>query len=110
MDDTQSLSQTKRECKYHLVWIPKYRKKELYGGLRKYLGSCFKDLVSLKGKSALQIACVYLGKRKNVTGRNFWARGYFVSTVGLDEQMVQVYIKAQGKEDRRLDQLNLFQE
>jgi len=46
MDDKQSLSHTKWECKYHLVWIPKYREKELYGGLRKYLGPWFKDLAS----------------------------------------------------------------
>jgi len=64
----------------------------------------------LKGKSAIQIARVYLGKRKNFTGQHFWARGYFVSTVGLDEQMIRAYIKAQEKEDRRLDQLNLFEE
>ena len=64
----------------------------------------------LKGKSAIQIARVYLGKRKNFTGQQFWARGYFVSTVGVDEQMIRAYIKAQEKEDRRLDQLYLFEE
>ncbi|MDI6754289.1 MAG: IS200/IS605 family transposase [Thermodesulfobacteriota bacterium] len=144
MDDKQSLSHTKWECKYHLVWIPKYRKKDLYGGLRKYLGSCFKDLASqkesqileghlkpdhvhmlisippkysvsqvvgfLKGKSAIQIVRVYLGKRKNFVGQHFWARGYFVSTVGMNEETIRAYIKAQEKEDRRLDQMNLFPE
>jgi putative transposase len=64
----------------------------------------------LKGKSAIQIARVYLGKRKNFIGQHFWARGYFVSTVGVDEQMIRAYIKAQEKEDRRLEQLNLFTE
>ena len=64
----------------------------------------------LKGKSAIQIARVYLGKRKNFTGQHFWARGYFVSTVGMDEQAIREYIRAQEKEDRRLDQMNLFQE
>ena len=64
----------------------------------------------LKGKSAIQIARVYLGKRKNFTGQHFWARGYFVSTVGMDEQTIREYIRAQEKEDRRLDQMNLFQE
>ena len=54
MDDKQSLSHTKWECKYHLVWIPKYRKKDLYGGLRKYLGSCFKDLASQKESQILE--------------------------------------------------------
>ena len=138
MDNKQSLGHTKWKCKYHLVWIPKYRRKELYGGLRKYLGTSFKDLASqkecqileghlkpdhvhmlisilpkysvsqvggfLKGKSAIQIARVYLGKRKNFTGQQFWARRYFVSTVGLDEQIIRAYIRVQGKEYRRLDQ------
>jgi putative transposase len=49
----------------------------------------------LKGKSAIQITRVYLGKRKNFTGQHFWARGYFVSTVGIDEQAIRGYIKAQ---------------
>jgi len=44
MNNNQSLNHTKRECKYHLTWIPKYRKKELYGDLRKYLGGVFKEL------------------------------------------------------------------
>ena len=64
----------------------------------------------LKGKSAVQIGRVYLGKRKNFTGWHFWARGYFVSTVGMDEQTIREYIRVQENEDRRLDQMNLFQE
>ncbi|OGP97682.1 MAG: hypothetical protein A2Z51_06875 [Deltaproteobacteria bacterium RBG_19FT_COMBO_52_11] len=63
----------------------------------------------LKGKSAIQIARVYLGKRKNFVGQHFWARGYFVSTVGVNEETIRAYIKAQEKEDRWLDQVNLFQ-
>jgi len=57
----------------------------------------------LKGKSAIQIEWVYLGKRKNFTGQHFWVRGYFVSTVGIDEQAIRKYIRAQEREDRRLD-------
>jgi putative transposase len=64
----------------------------------------------LKGKSAIQIARVYLGRRKNFTGQHFWARGYYVSTVGVDEETVRAYIQGQEEEDRRLDQLNLFEE
>ena len=64
----------------------------------------------LKGKSAIQIARVYLGKRKNFVGQHFWVRGYFVSTVGMNEETIRAYIKAQEKEDRRLDQMNLFPE
>ena len=144
MDNEQSLNHTKWECKYHVVWIPKYRRKELYGKLRQELGSLFKDLAQrqesqvleghllpdhvhmlisippkyavsqvvgfIKRKSAIQIARVFLGRRKNFVGQHFWARGYFVSTVGIDEATLRAYIQAQEEEDRRLDQLNLFQE
>src|SRR4030042_6651054 len=138
MDNNQSLNHTKWDCKYHVVWIPKYRRKELYGKLRQELGPLFKDLALrqesqvleghllpdhvhmlisippkyavsqvvgfIKGKSAIQIARVFLGRRKNFVGQHFWAKGYFVSTVGMNEETIRAYIKAQEKEDRRLDQ------
>jgi len=143
MDATQSLSHTVWECKYHVVWIPKYRRKSLYEQLRKHLGQVFRELARqkesmieeghlmpdhvhmlisippkygvaqvvgyIKGKSAIHIARTFLGRKKNFTGQNFWARGYFVSTVGRDEQMIREYIKKQETEDRRLDQLNMFE-
>jgi putative transposase len=143
MNNKQSLSHTVWECKYHLVWIPKYRRKKLYGQIREYLGDVFKELARqkessveeghllgdhvhmlvsippkysvaqvvgfIKGKSAIHIARTYAGRRRNFTGQNFWARGYFMSTVGRDEQAVREYIKKQQKEDRRLDQLNMFE-
>ena len=56
----------------------------------------------MKGKSAIHIARTYLGQRKNYSGMHFWARGYFVSTVGADEEVVRVYINNQEKEDHRL--------
>ena len=62
----------------------------------------------IKGKSAIHIARTYLGQRKNYSGMHFWARGYFVSTVGADEEVVRVYIKEQAKEDHRIEQLTLF--
>ena len=62
----------------------------------------------IKGKSAIHIARTYTGRRKNFTGQHFWARGYYVSTVGLDEEMVRNYIKNQEREDKRLDQLQMF--
>jgi len=62
----------------------------------------------MKGKSAIHIARSYLGRRKNFTGQHFWARGYYVSTVGLDEEMVRSYIKKQEQEDQRIEQLNMF--
>lgn len=142
MNDASSLNHTRWECKYHIIWIPKYRKKVLFGQLRKYLGQVFRDLARsresevieghlsldhvhilisippkysvaqvvgyIKGKSAIHIARNYMGQKRNFTGHQFWARGYFVSTVGRDEKAVREYIKTQEEEDRRLDQLNLF--
>ena len=64
---------------------------------------------SHEGKSAIQIARNFQGRKKNFVGQNFWARGYYVSTVGKDEDAVRAYIQHQEKEDKRLDQLNLFE-
>jgi putative transposase len=64
----------------------------------------------IKGKSAIHIARTYLGRRKNFTGQSFWARGYYVSTVGKDEEAIREYIKHQEEEDRRIDQLSMFEE
>jgi putative transposase len=64
----------------------------------------------LKGKRAIHIARAYLGRRKNFIGEHFWARGYYVSTVGKDGVATRNYIKEQEKEDHRLDQLELFHE
>jgi putative transposase len=142
MNNTQCLSHSKWECKYHVVWIPKYRKKTLYSQLRKDLGEVFHELARqkeskvleghlqpdhvhmlisippkyavsqvvgyIKGKSAIHIARNYLGQKKNYNGMHFWARGYFVSTVGTDEEVVRAYIREQEKEDHRVEQLSLF--
>ena len=62
----------------------------------------------LKGKSAIYIARNYLGRRNSMAGQHFWARGYYVSTVGKDEESVRMYIKEQEQADRRSDQMNLF--
>jgi len=142
MKSVCSLSHSKWECKYHITWIPKYRKKKLFEELRQYLGTVLRDLVKdreseileghllpdhvhilisippkysvaqvvgyIKGKSAISIARNYMGRRRNFTGQKFWARGYHVSTVGRDEKVIRAYIQNQEKEDRRLDQLDLF--
>ncbi len=63
----------------------------------------------MKGKSAIHIARTYLGRERNFTGQHFWARGDYVSTVGLDEVVLRQYIKKQEGEDRRYDQLKLFE-
>ena len=142
MNEFQSLSHTKWECKYHVVFIPKYRRKVLYGQLRQELGEVFRELARqkesrieeghlqpdhvhmllsippkyavaqvvgyVKGKSAIYIARTYGGRLRNFLGEHFWARGYFVSTVGRDEEVVRQYIRAQEAEERRLEQLELF--
>jgi putative transposase len=142
MDDFESLSHSKWECKYHVVFIPKYRRKVLYGELRQHLGDVFRRLATqkeckveeghlmpdhvhmmlsippkyavsqvvgyIKGKSAIHLARVYAERKRNFTGQHFWARGYFVSTVGRDEIVIREYIKKQEAEDVRLDQLNLW--
>jgi len=63
----------------------------------------------IKGKSAIHIARAFMGRRQNFTGQHFWARGYWVSTVGKDERAVREYIKNQEKEDQRLDELEMLQ-
>jgi putative transposase len=142
MTDYESLKHTRWECKYHVIFIPKWRKKLIYGQLRKDLGPVFRELARhkeseveeghlmgdhvhmlvsippkysvaqvvgyMKGKSAIHIARTYMGKRQNFIGQNFWARGYFVSTVGRDEAAVREYIRKQEMEDERLDQLQMF--
>jgi putative transposase len=63
----------------------------------------------IKGKSAIRIARTFLGRRRNFTGHNFWARGHFVSTLRADEEAIRAYIKRQEKQDRRLEQLEIFE-
>ena len=142
MDESESLSHSKWECKYHLVFIPKCRRKVLYEQLRRHLGEVFRGLAEqkqcrileghlmpdhvhmliaippkhavsavvgfIKGKSAIHLARVYGERRRNFVGQSFWARGYFVSTVGRDEATIREYIRTQEEEDKRLDQLNLW--
>jgi putative transposase len=62
----------------------------------------------IKGKSAIHLARTFAGRKRNYTGQHFWARGYYVSTVGRDEATIRDYIRNQEKEDARLDQLELF--
>ena len=141
MDSSESLSHSRWECKYHVVFIPKCRRKTLYEKLRPHLGDLFKKLAAqkecrieeghlmadhvhmlisippkyavsqvigyIKGKSAIHVARVYGERRRNFVGQHFWARGYFVSTVGRDETVIRAYIRSQEQEDQRLDQMKL---
>jgi putative transposase len=138
MHDWQSLSHVRWDCKYHVVIVPKYRKKSLYGKRRKQIGDILRELCRqrgvelleghlmpdhihmclriapkfsvafvigfLKGKSAVRIHRNILG-HKRVTGMHFWAKGYCVSTVGLDEETIRRYIREQ--EDKENDQPDL---
>jgi putative transposase len=139
--DTRTLNHTEWECKYHVVFIPKYRRKVIYGKVRGELREVFRRLARqkeceieaghlapdhvhmmisippkysvsqvvgfIKGKSAIHIARTYGERKRNFVGQHFWARGYFVSTVGRDEQRVRTYIEKHEAEDQRQDQLML---
>ena len=141
MRQVNSLEHTRWECKYHIVFIPKYRKKVIFGKIRRELGEIFHSLARqressieeghlmpdhvhmmisippkyavsqvvgfIKGKSAIHIARRYSGRQRNYIGQHFWARGYFASTVGRDEQVIREYIRRQEKADRRIDQMQL---
>ena len=142
MRQVKSLGHSRWECKYHVVFIPKYRKKAIFGQIRQELGSVFRRLAEqkesaieeghlmpdhvhmmisippkyavaqvigfIKGKSAIHIARVYSERKRSFVGHHFWARGYFVSTVGRDEQVIREYIRHQEREDQRIDQLQLI--
>ena len=138
MSDYGSLNHTKWECKYHVVFIPKCRRKVLYGKVRSELGKIFHELAGqreseiteghlcpdhvhmlirippkhavsavmgyIKGKSAIRVARDFMGRHQSFKGYHFWARGYFVSTVGRDETVIRQYIRRQEVEDQRQDQ------
>ena len=142
MNEYQSLNHTRWECKYHVVFIPKYRRKVLYGKLRTKLGSMFHELAGqreckiveghlcldhvhmllrippkwavshvvgyIKGKSAIRVARECMGRQRSYRGYHFWARGYFVSTVGIDEDTIRQYIRNQEETDKQIDQGHLF--
>ena len=63
----------------------------------------------IEGKSAIHLARVYGERKRNFVGQHFWARGYFVSTVGRDEAMIREYIRNQEKADEKLEQIKLWQ-
>ena len=139
MTNYKKLQHSEWDCKYHVIFIPKYRWKVLYGTIRQYLGDVFRRLARqkeseieeghlvadhvhmmisippkysvaqvvgyIKGKSAIHIARHFGERRRNFVGQHFWARGYFVSTVGRDEEVIRRYIQRHQNEDRKQDQL-----
>src|SRR5262245_5731102 len=138
MHDLRSLAHVKWGCKYHGVFIPKYRRKVLYGKLRAAVGRILRELGDqkgialleghaacdhihlfwsmppqysvaytvgfLKGKSAVRIHRELLRERR-MTGLHFWATGYWVSTVGRDEETVRKYMREQEGWDRQQGEL-----
>ena len=141
MNYYSKLSHVMWDCKYHIVMVPKYRKKAFFGELRREIGPILRDLFKQKGAEVLEghampdhiHVCVsvppkisvsslvgfvkgsailihrrFLGKERNFTGYHFWSRGYFVSSVGLDEEMIRSYIKNQESTERREEQLKFY--
>jgi len=138
MKDWRSQAHVKWECKYHVVILPKYRRKVLYGKLRRRIGPLLRELClqkgvellegnapmdhvhmvlrvppkysiamtvgCLKGKSAIRIHRELMRTRGTLFGRSFWARGYCVSTVGLDEHAIRHYVRDQERLQKKLDQ------
>ena len=138
MERFKTLAHSVWECKYHVIFVPKYRRKELYGERREVIvnaikkwarikgieilaGNAVRDHVHLclsippkysvsgiigllKGKSASEVMSFGQKSKRMVRGRHFWARGYCVSTVGLDEETIRDYIRHQQKEDKRRDE------
>ena len=138
-NDDSSLSHTRWNCKYHIVFIPKYRRKEIYGKLKSDIGKILRTLCEykeveiieahamkdhihmllsippkfavssfmgyLKGKSSLMIFERHANLKNKYGNRIFWAKGYFVSTVGLKDEVVREYIRNQELEDMKEDNL-----
>ena len=139
---TDSLSHTRWDFKYHIVFIPKCRRAVLYRELRKHVGEMLRNLAQQKesrieeghllvdhvprlisippkyavaqvvgfskGKSAIHLARNFGGRQRNFTGCSFWARGYDVSTAGRDEETIRRYLREQQVEDKRVEQLKMF--
>lgn len=141
MKQFKTLSHTKWDCKYHVVWIPKYRRRSIYGVRKRIVvnsikrwaeardveiveGHAMKDHIHLclsippkysvssivgllKGKSASEVMSYGKKAKRLSRGRSFWARGYCVSTVGLNEEVIKKYIRDQELEDQRQEKLKL---
>ena len=144
MHDFKKLAHAVWDCKYHIVWCPKFRFQILKGEVGKSVREIIRKLCQqkgveivegnvqadhihlllsippkysvaqvvgfLKGKSALAMFERHGQLRKRYWGRHFWARGYCVSTVGLDEERIRKYVRWQIKKDQDMEQLNLFEQ
>jgi putative transposase len=138
MSRFKKLAHTVWECKYHVVWCPKYRFRILHGELAKSLRAIIRQLCEwkqieilagnvqidhvhlvisfppkysvaevigfLKGKSAIKLFDRHLDLKKRYWGRHFWAKGYCVSTVGLNEEQIKKYVIWQMNRDKNTEQ------
>ena len=141
MNDKYSLSHTKWNCKYHIVFALKYRRKAIYGQLKADIGQILRKLCEqkgveiieatamtdhihmlvsippylsiaqfmgyLKGKSTLMIFDRHANLKYKYGNRHFWCKGYYVSTVGANKEIIQKYIRNQLEEDMIADNINL---
>jgi REP-associated tyrosine transposase len=141
MREWQNQSHVRWYCRYHLIIVPQYRQKAIFGTLRKDIGKSLRELCEhmgiawveghampdhvhlclsippkyrvanavgrLKGKAALRMHRAYLGRTRNFTGLHCWARGYCVSTVGVEEAVIRQYIRNQAEQEKRAEQLAL---
>lgn len=139
--DEKSLSHTKWKCQYHIIFIPKYRRKEIYGKLRQDIGDILRRLCEykgveiieahacidhihmlvsippklsvsdfmgyLKGKSSLMVFERHANLKYKYGKRSFWAKGYYVSTVGINKATIVKYIREQETEDQMADQISI---
>ena len=142
MSNLKKLAHAVWQCKYHIIWCPKYRFKILKGALQRSVEEILQQLCDwkklevlemsiqedhvhmvlsippkfsvsevvgfLKGKCAIKIFDKHLELKKRYWGRHFWAKGYCVRTVGLDEAKVRKYVKWQQEKDRHMEQLKLW--
>ena len=142
MKDFKRLAHAVWQCKYHIVWCPKYRFRILKGEVGESVRVIIKQLCEwkkveilegnvqadhihlvlsfppkyaisevvgfLKGKSAIKMFDMHSELKKRFWGRHFWAKGYCVSTVGLDEEQIRKYVRWQLKKDKTMDQLKMW--
>ena len=143
MKQFKKLAHAVWQCKYHVVWCPKYRFKILKGEIGKSVRDIIKELTEwrkigilegnvqedhihlvleippkysiaetvgfLKGKSAIKIFDLHTELKRRYWGRHFWSKGYCVSTIGLNEDQIREYVRMQMHNDRKMDQLKLWQ-
>ena len=139
--DESSLSHTRWDCKYHIVFAPKFRRKEIFGEKKIEIGKILRQLCErkgvviieanacsdhihilvsippklsvsqfmgfLKGKSSLMIFEKFANLKYRYGNRQFWCKGYYVSTVGRNKQVIEKYIREQMKEDMINDQISI---